>query len=78
MENREKSTIPSNNRSITCLSSTFKLITAIIAESMLNHLENNDLIPDEQKSNRRKLKGSKELILVDKMILQNAKRRKTK
>ena len=45
---------------------------------MLNHLENNDLIPDEQKSNRRKLKGSKELILVDKMILQNAKRRKTK
>ena len=52
-------------------------MTVIVAESMLNHLENNDLIPDEQKSNRRKLKGSKELLLAEKMILQNAKRRKT-
>ena len=29
------------------LPTTFKLMIAIIVESMLNHLENNGLIPDE-------------------------------
>ena len=33
-------------------------MTAIIAESLLNHLENNGLIPDE--GNRRKSKGTKD------------------
>ena len=44
---------------------------------MLNHLENNGLIPDEQKGNRRKSRGTKDQLLIDKMILRNAKRRKT-
>ena len=34
-------------------------MTAIIAELMLNHLENNGLIPDEQKGTRRKSRGTK-------------------
>ena len=77
MKNKEKGTIPNNYRPITCLPTTFKLMTAIIAESMLNHLENNDLISDEQKCNRRKSRGTKDQLLIDKMILRNAKRRKT-
>ena len=77
MKNKDKDTIPNNYRPITCLPTTFKLMTAIIAESMLNHLENNGLIPDEQKGNRRKSRGTKDQLLIDKMILRNAKRRKT-
>ena len=77
MKNKERGTIPNNYRPITCLPTTFKLMTAIIAESMLNHLENNGLIPDEQKGNRRKSRGTKNQLLIDKMILRNAKRRKT-
>ena len=77
MKNKEKGIIPNNYRPITCLSTTFKLMTAIIAESMLNHLENNGLIPDEQKGNRRKSRGTKDQLLIDKMILRNANRRKT-
>ena len=50
---------------------------AIIAESMLNHLENNGLIPDEQKGNRRKSRGTKGQLLIGKIILWNAKRQKT-
>ena len=69
--------MPNNYRPITCLPTTFKLMTAIIAESMLSHLENNGLIPDEQKSNCKKSRGSKDQLLIDKMILRNAKRRKT-
>ena len=53
MKNKEKSTISSHYKPITCLQITFKLMTAIITESMINHRENNGLIPDEQKGNRR-------------------------
>ena len=52
-------------------------MTAIIAESMLNYFENNCLILDEQKCNRRKSRGTKDQLLSNKMILRNAKRRKT-
>ena len=52
-------------------------MTAIIAESMLNHPENNGLIPEEQKGNRRISRGTKDQLLIDKMILQNSKRRNT-
>ena len=49
MKNKERGTIPNNYRPRTCLPTTLKQITAIIAESMLSHLENNSLISDEQK-----------------------------
>ena len=52
-------------------------MTAIIAEVIQNYLEQNGLIPEEQKGNRRKSSGTKDQLLIDKMILQNAKRRKT-
>ena len=52
-------------------------MTAIIAEAIQNHLEQNGLIPEEQKGNRRKSRGTKDQLLIDKMILRNAKRRKT-
>ena len=43
---------------------------------MLNHLENSGLIPDEQKDNRRKSRGIKDQLLIDKLIPLNIKRRK--
>ena len=60
MENKEKGTIPSNYRPITCLPTNFKLMTVTIAESMLNHLANDGLIPDEQKGNRSRSRGIKD------------------
>ena len=46
-----------------------------------NHNNNNNnqngLNPEEQKGNRRKLRGTKDQLLIDKMIRRNAKRRKT-
>ena len=47
MRNKDNGTIPNDYRPITYLPTTFKLMTAIIAESMLNHLKNNGLVPDE-------------------------------
>ena len=77
MKNKEEGTIPNNYRPITCLPTTYKLMIAIITESMLNYFENYGFIPDEQKSNRRKSRGTKDQLFFDKIIMRNAKRRKT-
>ena len=77
IKNKEKGAVPSNYRPITCLPTTFKLMTAIIAEVIQNYLEQNGLIPEEQKGNRRKSRGTKDQLLIDNMIPRNAKRRKT-
>ena len=77
IKNKEKGAVPSNYWPITCLPTTFKLMTAIIAESIQNYLEQNSLIPEEQKGIRRKSRGTKDQLLIDQMILRNAKRRKT-
>ena len=52
-------------------------MTAIIAEAIQNHLEQNGLIPEEQKGNRRKSRGAKDQLLIVKMIMRNTTRRKT-
>ena len=77
IKNKKKGAVPNNYRQITCLPTTFKLMTAIITEAIQNHLEQNGLILEEQKENRRKSRGTKDQLLIDKMILRNAKRRKT-
>ena len=38
MKNMKAGVIPSNYRKITCLYTTFKLMTAIIADTIQNHL----------------------------------------
>lgn len=77
MKDKAKGPIPSNYRPITCLPTTFKLLTAIIAHSIQTYLESNDLMPEEQKGNRRGTRGTKDQLLIDKMILRNSKTRKT-
>ena len=49
MKNKKAGAIPSNYRPITCLCTTFKLMTAIIADAIQNHLYKYNLIPEEQK-----------------------------
>ena len=41
------------------------------------HLERKSLLPEEQKECRRNLRGTKDQLLIDKMILKNCRRRKT-
>ena len=69
--------IPSNYRPITCLCTTFKLITTIIADAIQNHLYKYNLIPDEQIGNRRNSRSTKYQLLIDKIIMRNSRRRTT-
>ena len=66
-----------NFRPITCLPLMWKLFSGLLAEKMYNHLQTEKLLPDEQKGCRKGSRGTKDQLLIDKMILRNCKRRKT-
>ena len=65
-----------NYRSITCLPLMCKFITGIVADEIYNHLEKNDLLPEEQKGCRRNSRGTKYQLLIDRAAMKNCKRRK--
>lgn len=66
-----------NYRPITCLPLMWKLMTGVISEEMYNYLENERLLPEEQKGCRRKSRGTKDQLLIDKTVLKDCKRRHT-
>jgi len=67
----------SNYRPITCLSNIWKLLTRIIGDSIYSHFSHNSLFPPNQKGNQRGVWGTKEHLLVDKMIIKDSRHRRT-
>ena len=65
-----------NHRPITCLPLMWKLITGIVADEIYNLLEENDLLPEEQKGCRTNSRGTKDQFLISKAVIQNCRRRK--
>ena len=54
----------------------WKLLTGIISEGMSCFIENENKLPGEQKSCRRKNRGTKDQLLIDKTILKDCKKRR--
>ena len=55
----------------------WKLLTGIISEDMYCFMENENILPDEQKGCRRKSRGTKDQLLIDKTILKDCRKRRT-
>ena len=70
-----KGTKGSNYRPIACLPLMWKLLSGIFANRVYTHLLDNQL-PEEQKGARKKLRGTKDQLLIDKTILKEVKRLK--
>ena len=73
----EKGNVGSNYRPIACLPLMWKLLTGIISDRLYKHLEDKDLLTSEQKGCRKRSRGIKDQLLIDKAILKNCRRRKT-
>ena len=58
---------------ISCLPLMWKLMTGIIANSVYEYLKMNNLLPVEQKGCRRNSRGTKNQLLIDKMVLDDCK-----
>ena len=52
------------------------MLTNIVADEIYNHLEENDLSPEEQKGCNRNSGGTKDQLLIDKAVMKNCRRRK--
>ena len=48
----------------------WKLLTGLIAEEMYNYLEQEKILPDEQKGCKRGSCGTKDRLLVDKTVFK--------
>ena len=66
-----------NYRPIACLNLLWKLKTGIIADKLYQHLENENLLLEEQEGCRHVSTGIKVQLLIDKAVIRNCKRRKT-
>ena len=74
-----KSTVtqnPNSYRPITCLPTTYKILTSIIAERMYAFLDENNLLPVEQKGCRKGSYGCKDQLLINKAIMEEVKSKK--
>ena len=76
-KDQEMGNAEGNFQPITCLPLMWKLLTGMISEELYTYLEDTNTITNEQKGCRRKCKGTKDQLLIDKMIMQNCKRRTT-
>ena len=70
-----KGQIPSNFHPITCLPTLWKLLSSILAGDLYCHLSREGLLPCEQKGCTKGSQGAKDQLLIDKMIMTEAKRR---
>ena len=68
-----KGTVASNYRPIACLPLMWKLLTGIVADKIYDHLMDNKAYPEEQKGCKRRSRGTKDQLLIDKTILRQAR-----
>ena len=73
---KKGSTKQANNyRPITCLPTYYKLLTLILTDNIYEHVTENNILPIEQKGVRRKARGCKDHLLLDKIIMEDAKKK---
>ena len=77
LKDPEQGSLVSNFRQITCLPLIRKLLTGVLAEEIYRHLDENQLLSVEQKGGRKGSRGTKDQLLIDKMVIKNCKRRLT-
>ena len=64
-KDRSKGNIASNYRPITCLSLTWNLWLGVIADQIYGHLDQQKLLPEEQKRCRKRSRGTNDLLYID-------------
>ena len=74
-KDKSKGNVASNYRPITCLPLMWKLLTGVIADQMHTHLDQEKLLPEEQKGWRKSSRGTNNLLYIDRAVIKEVKSR---
>ena len=74
-KDRSKDNVASNYTPMTCLLLMWKLQTGVIADQIYSHLDQEKLLPDEQKGYRKGSRGTNDLIYSDRAVIKEVKSR---
>ena len=77
IKDKTKGNAVGNDRPITCLPIMWKIVSGVIGEDFCINISLNSLLPDEQKGCRKKSRGTKDQLAIDKTILRDCKQKKT-
>ena len=75
LKDKNKENVASNYRSITCLSLMWTLLTGLIADQIYAHLDQDQLLPEEQKGCRKGSRGNNNLLYIDRAVIKEVKSR---
>ena len=74
-KDKSKGNVACNYRPITCLPFMWKLLTGVIADQIYAHLEQEKLLPEEQKGCRKGSRGTNDLLYIDRAVIKDVKSR---
>ena len=74
-KDKSKGSVASNYRPIICLPSMWKLLTGVIADQIYAHLDQETLLPEEQKGCRKGSRGTNDLFYIDRAVIKEVKSR---
>ena len=72
-KDKSKGNVASNYRPKTCLPLIWKLLTGVIAEQIYAFLDQEKLLPEEQKRCRKGSVGTNELLYIDRAVIKEVK-----
>ena len=72
-KDKSKCNVASNFRSISCLSLMRKLLTVVTADQICAHLDQEKLLPEEQKGCRKGSRGTNDLLYIDRAVIKEVK-----
>ena len=73
---KSKGNIASKYRLVTCLPLMWKLLSGVIADQIYGHLDQQKLLPEEQKGCRKRSRGTNDLLYIDRAVIREVKSRK--
>ena len=77
-KDKSKGNIASNYRPITCLSLLWKLLSVVISDQIYGHLDQQKLLPEEQKRCKKRSTGTNDLLYIGRAIIREGKSRRKK
>ena len=74
-KDKSKDNVASKHRPITYLPLMWKLLTGVVADQIYAHLDQEKLLPEEQKECRKGSRGTNDLLYIDRAVIKEVKSR---